>query len=301
MKRIVSISIGSSSRNHKVETEILGEEFVIERIGTDGDIRKAIQAIKELDGKVDMFGMGGIDIYLYGKRNKRYVLKSALPILRAAVKTHIVDGSGLKNTLERRVVRFVNDECNIPFMDKRILLVCGLDRFGMAESFEELGGKVTYGDLIFALGIKIPITSLRALHTVADILMPVVSRLPFKMLYPTGDNQNQNTPKYHEYYYNADIIAGDFIYIKKHAPLEMTGKIIITNTVTLDDIKLLKERGVKMLITSTPELNGRSFGTNVMEAVLLSLTNVKPDQVTPDIYEDLIAVSGFKHRVELLN
>ena len=40
MKRIVSISIGSSSRDHRVETEILGEQFQIERIGTDGDIKK---------------------------------------------------------------------------------------------------------------------------------------------------------------------------------------------------------------------------------------------------------------------
>ena len=99
--------------------------------------------------------MGGIDIYLYRKNSKRYILRSALPILRAAVKTPIVDGSGLKNTLERRVVQFVNDECGISLMDKKILLVCGLDRFGMAETLESLGGKVTYGDLIFALGIKI--------------------------------------------------------------------------------------------------------------------------------------------------
>ncbi|HZJ56929.1 MAG TPA: quinate 5-dehydrogenase [Clostridia bacterium] len=301
MKRIVSISIGSSTRDHRVETEILGNKFLIERIGTDGDIKKAIEIVKGLDGKVDVFGMGGIDLYLYGRRNKRYMLRAALPILKAAGNTPIVDGSGLKNTLERRVVRFVNDECNIPFKDKRVLLVCGMDRFGMAETFETLGSKVTYGDLIFALGVKIPINSLRGLHTIAGILMPVVSRMPFKFLYPTGENQNQNIPKYHEYYQNADIIAGDFIYIRKHIPLEMEGKIIITNTVTLDDISFLKERGIKMLITSTPELNGRSFGTNVIEAVFVSLANRGAQEVTPGAYEDLIKRSGFKHRVEMLN
>lgn len=301
MKKIVSISIGSSARDHKVEAEILGEEFQIERIGTNGDIEKAIRLIKDLDGKVDVFGMGGIDIYLYGRNNKRYILKSALPILNAAIKTPIVDGSGLKNTLERRVVRYVNDECKIPFKGKKVLLVCGLDRFGMAQTFEDLGAKVTYGDLIFALGIKIPIRSLRGLHVIADILMPVISRLPFKMLYPTGDSQNQNVPKYEKYYYDADIIAGDFIYIKKNMPRDMEGKSIITNTVTLEDIGFLKERGIKTLITSTPELRGRSFGTNVMEAVLLSLTGKEAREASPEIYEDLISKSGFKHRVEELN
>ncbi|KUJ90606.1 MAG: hypothetical protein XD37_1142, partial [Thermoanaerobacter thermocopriae] len=36
MKKVVSISIGSSTRNKTAEVEILGEKFVIERIGTDG-------------------------------------------------------------------------------------------------------------------------------------------------------------------------------------------------------------------------------------------------------------------------
>ena len=61
---MVSISLGSSQRNNRVETEILGEKFIIERIGTDGDMVKAIGLIRELDGKVDAFGMGGIDLYI---------------------------------------------------------------------------------------------------------------------------------------------------------------------------------------------------------------------------------------------
>jgi hypothetical protein len=64
MKRVVGISIGSSKRDHKVEAEFLGEKFLIERIGTDGDMNRAIEMIRELDGKVDAFGMGGIDLYL---------------------------------------------------------------------------------------------------------------------------------------------------------------------------------------------------------------------------------------------
>jgi hypothetical protein len=55
LKKVVSVSIGSSKRNHKVRVKIFGEEFTIERIGTDGDKRKAIELIKELDGKVDAF------------------------------------------------------------------------------------------------------------------------------------------------------------------------------------------------------------------------------------------------------
>ena len=53
MKRAVSISIGSSKRNKAVQVELLGEQVSIERIGTDGDMEKAAQLYRELDGKVD--------------------------------------------------------------------------------------------------------------------------------------------------------------------------------------------------------------------------------------------------------
>jgi len=64
MKRVVSISLGSSARDKKVEAEFLGERFLIERVGTDGSIEKAKRLLAELDGQVACFGMGGIDFYV---------------------------------------------------------------------------------------------------------------------------------------------------------------------------------------------------------------------------------------------
>jgi hypothetical protein len=104
MKRVVSVSLGSKRRDHTVETELLGEQFRIERIGTDGDLNEAVRIIRSLDGKVDAFGMGGIDLYIIAGKNK-YMLKDAVRLKEAAQETPIVDGSGLKNTLERRTVR----------------------------------------------------------------------------------------------------------------------------------------------------------------------------------------------------
>jgi len=59
MKRAVSISLGSSKRDKAVEVELLGQKVSIERIGTNGDMEKAAHLYKEMDGKVDAFGVGG--------------------------------------------------------------------------------------------------------------------------------------------------------------------------------------------------------------------------------------------------
>ena len=301
MKRIVSVSIGSSERDKKIETSILGEQFIIERIGTDGNINKAIEMIRELDGKVDAFGMGGIDLYLSGA-GKNFMIREAKKIKQAAATTPIVDGTWVKNTLEGEVISYLNSNRIIEFKGKKVLVTCAADRYRMAEKFADYGCDVVMGDLMFALNVPIPIKSLKAFRRVVDALLPIVALLPFRFLYPTGSKQNntKSKKKYSKYYNDADIIAGDFHYIKKHMPDKLPGKIIITNTVTEKDVEMLKNCGVNILVTTTPEFNGRSFGTNVIEAILVCMSGKKPEQLNADDFYDLIQQAGFKPRIEYL-
>lgn len=299
VRRVVSVSLGSSSRDHVAEAEFLGEKFRVERIGTDGDIARAIRLIKELDGKVDAFGMGGIDLYVRaGKR--RYVLRDAVPIARAAKVTPIVDGGGLKDTLERRVVRYLHENM-APFTGKTVLIPSAVDRFGMAETFAALGAKLLLGDLIFILNLPIAMTSLKQLDLVARAIAPIVCKLPFRWIYPVGEKQKRQRPRHVRYFAEASVIAGDFHFIRRYMPEQLDGKMIITNTVTADDIELLRRSGASILVTTTPELQGRSFGTNVMEGVLVCLSGKRPEDLTPRDYEELLDKIGFKPRIERLS
>ncbi|ADQ46888.1 hypothetical protein Calkro_2045 [Caldicellulosiruptor kronotskyensis 2002] len=301
MKRIVSVSIGSSKRNHKTKTKIMGIDFEIERIGTDGDIKKAIEIIKSLDGKVDAFGMGGIDIVLYGG-GKNYVIREAIPIKNAAQKTPLVDGTGVKNTFEKWVIKYLQDNNIIGFKDKTALVVCALDRYKLAEGLYEAGCKLLLGDALFALGIPLMIKSLKTFYYLAALLVPLIIKLPFSMLYPNDEKKEENPKKlkkYWKYFKVADIIAGDYKYIQKYMPDSLEGKIIITNTITKEDVQELKKRKLKMLVTTTPEFDGRSFGTNVVEAILVALTGKRLEDMSQEEIEKLIKEIDFKPRIEI--
>ncbi|MFZ5354812.1 MAG: quinate 5-dehydrogenase [Bacillota bacterium] len=302
MKHIVSISIGSSKRNHRMELEIAGENFIIERIGTDGDIQKAIAMVQELDGRIDAFGMGGIDVYLNAGKN-RYKIKDAMPIREAAKITPMVDGSGLKISLEKEVPRFIDE--NVERLNgKKVFVLPAIDRYAMAEGFEALGCELVLGDLMVALGINIPIKSLKTLDRIASIFAPIACRLPFEMLYPTGKEQNNDSNKagkIDKYFEEADIIAGDFHYIRQYMPANMHGKMIVTNTVTPDDIAWMEKCGISILVTSTPDFAGRSFGTNVIEALLVSLIKKDVEAITSNDYLKVLEDINFKPRVVYLN
>ena len=268
-KRVVSVSLGASRRDSVVQVELLGEEVVLDRRGTDGDFQKALRLIAELDGKVDAIGLGGIDLYLWAG-GRRYTIRDAKRLKEAARKTPVVDGSGLKHTLERRAVAQLAGL--IDWKSTKVLLPSAVDRFGLAEALHEAGAKVLYGDFIFALGLPIPLYSLSFLQKLAFVFLPVLTQLPFQLLYPIGEKQGKRAVDWRSRYYTwADLVAGDWHYIKRHMPDEMRGKMVLTNTTTEEDVAFLRERGVKRLITTTPRLNGRSFGTNVMEALLVAL------------------------------
>jgi len=297
VKRVVSVSLGSSSRDHRAVVELLGETFEVERIGMDGSIERATAKLRELDGKVDAIGLGGIDVYLYAGA-KRYALRDGLRLLRAVQHTPVVDGSGLKNTLEREAVRFVRDELGVPLAGTRVLMVSALDRFGMAQALVDAGADVLFGDFIFALDLDKPVRGLAEFEALAERYLPDACKLPFQFFYPTGKKHDRPPqPKYPEYYAEARMIAGDFHFMRQFMPERLDGKIVLTNTLTRRDVDELQRRGVERLVTTTPDFAGRSFGTNVLEAALLVLLGKRWDDVTPADYETLAAKLGLRPRV----
>ena len=295
IKEVVSVSIGSSKRDHEVEIELLGEQFKIRREGYDGDFEKAAARFAELDGHVAAMGMGGIDGYLRAD-GRRYFFRDAKRLVKGVHSTPVVDGSGLKGPVEGSTIEYLQGQHGLDFTGKKTLMTSAVDRWGMAEALQNAGTEQWFGDLFYALDMPIIIKRWSSLRTLVHILTPIVVQLPFSLLYPTGESQNE-LPKHNktaaELYEWADIIGGDWIYVRKYMPEDMRGKWIITNTTTPDDVKLCRERGVELLVTSTPRLNGRSFGTNVIEATMVALDNAK-GELSPERYRELLDSVGFK-------
>jgi hypothetical protein len=301
VKRIVSVSLGSSSRDHRSEIELLGERIALERIGMDGSLDRALQKLEELDGRVDAIGLGGIDVYLYAG-SKRFALRDGLRLLEAVKITPVVDGSGLKNTLERHAVRYLTEELGIALQGVPVLMVSALDRFGMAQALVAAGADVLFGDFIFALDLDKPVRGLAEFERLAERYLPDACKLPFQFFYPTGKKQDRPPqPKYPEYYAQARIVAGDFHFMRQFMPDRLDGKLVLTNTLTARDVEELRQRGVARLVTTTPDFGGRSFGTNVVEAALLALLGKRWNDVTEEDYTRLIAAAHLRPRVLELN
>jgi hypothetical protein len=301
MKRAVSISLGSSKRNKAVEVTLLGERVSIERIGTDGDMEVAAKKYQELDGKVDAFGVGGADLGVLVDK-KWYPLYSVKPMVRFVKETPLVDGTGLKSTLESKSATFLDAHIKdyINERGRKAFIMTGVDRWGMTQCFLDAGYECVFGDLMFSLGIPIALHSAKQLKTLASLLMPLAGRLPFEWIYPTGEKQDERKPKHADLFHWATVTAGDCHYIKRYMPDDMQGKVVVTNTTTPEDIALFKKVGVKYLITTTPVLEGRSFGTNMMESALIAISG-KKRPLTDAEYSELLTQLKFEPQIQELN
>jgi hypothetical protein len=241
-KQVISISLGSKTRDFKREFMLGNEKIIAERIGTDGDMEKYNELMLEYDGKVDAFGIGGTDLYLR-KGEDRFKIRDVWKKLIKGVKeTPMVDGGGIKSTVEGRIMQFVEEKLSEEVEENRTTLVMSaVDRWGMAESaweFVQHNKKlITFGDMIWGLQLGIPLHRMSTLKIVASILLPVVRNLPFSLLYPTGEKQEIHKPTKVKYFKEAKFIAGDFLFIKRNMPYEdMEGKVVVTNTTTEKDV-----------------------------------------------------------------
>lgn len=293
MKRAVSISLGSSKRDKSVTVNLNGVEILVERIGTDGDLDKARQMYLDLDGKVDAFGVGGVDLYLR-LDEREYPLHAALKLVSGVKQTPLCDGRGLKHTLERRVFGLAKPQLgDVRF--KQAFIPVAADRLGLAEAVSEVSERSVFGDLMVALGVPLPIYGIRNFKRVARVMLPIVSHFPMSMIF-YGSDGAEHKPKYVKYFEGSDLIAGDFLFMRKYMPKNLTGKTIVTNTTTEDNIALLKERGAKTVITTTPRFDGRSFGTNMNEAMLTAYAG-KGRRLNDAELNELIDTLGIKPTV----
>lgn len=274
-RRVVSVSLGSPSRDWDADLAELGVPLRIERRGVGRDYDAYTSRLRELDAdpSVAAIGLGGINRYLFAG-DRRVPLRRAEEMAGVVRRVPVCDGSQLKQHWEPHVVQETDRTGVLPLSGRRVLMVCAVDRWGMAAALVRAGATVILGDLMFGLGLPLPVRSLAGLEKLTRILLPFLcSRVPFEWLYPTGESRD--SPRFLRWYAWADVLAGDWKFIARHMPHGpgcLAGKAVLTNTTTPADVEALRERGAGLLITTTPSLGGRSFGTNAVEAAVCAMT-----------------------------
>lgn len=216
----------------------------------------------------------------------------------------------IKATLERWVVAQAARKVSGIFRYKKILFTSGIERYQLAAAMAEYGGELRFADPIVHIGLpSLPVPrSLEQLELYAATTLPITALLPYRLLHPVALGQEGYDPRAEGLFRWAEVIAGDFAFIRRFAPQDLRGKTIVTDDPSPTEIEDLRQRGVVTLVTMTPPFTGadgapapRPFvAADVLEAIVTAIQEASAQPGEAEVL-DFIAATGWGAHVQELN
>lgn len=301
MKHVLVIDL--SDRDEKATGTILGQKMEVHLVGCHGDFEKARQLIESYDGKVDAIGLDGLHTHLSLAGVTRP--HSAGSKLKAfAKKTPVVDGSGIRYSLESWSIILADRAQPGIFSKKRILMVPGLNHDTLVRAFFKHSSAIRYADpvLYFALPDFPGVGMQQIARRIASPTLEQLVDAPFRRIQPQPGSPG--TPRSTKPFEWADVLAGDIGAIRRYAPADLTHKTVVCEWASQEDLEDLKSRKVSIVVNLIPTLEGDGGldhrSSAMVEAALVATLANKDQPLTENTYLDLIADLSWQPTIHYL-
>jgi len=284
VKQVISINFGNSKDDYEFETEFLGQQFNIRRIGVNSDMEKAASLVLQWDKKAHAIGIDNIK-FPYSIGPKALVSKHDEKIkhLGEKIETPVTTGNALRDVSFEWALRFIDHKFTDYFKNAKVLFLSGMIHYKMAKVMEEYTENLTFADPLFENGISKFIHSVKNLESYADGTSELLEWLPTKRLASSVvPIKIWNRFILRKAMQKASIIVvpynNFYDYLQDTTLEELGGKTIITSTAYDERVEFLKERGVDVIIDTTPKILQKVVGPNVIEALILAALEKKTKQ-----------------------
>ena len=248
IKEVVQCQHRLVEARSRVEVELFGEPFRISREGTDGDMDAAGRALRRARRH-------GRRLRAWRHRPVPARGRPRLPLPRrqavpAPPCSRRRSSTGPGSRAPSRATSYVTwrEDLGLDLAGKRVLVTSAVDRWGMSRRFADAGCEMTYGDLLYALGVPIMIHDARharARRSTSSRRSPC--SCPFSWLYeaeadhepPRSKTDSRSTPSSTRTPTSSRATTST---CARYMPDDMSGKWVVTNTTTAEDVEFLRAR-----------------------------------------------------------
>lgn len=297
MKKVVSVSLGPDNLDYKFRTKFLGQNFEVERLGTNRDKRAAGQLVRELRDQADAIGLGMVaDHHSVG--TSHFIQKSTRKLEQLAGGVPVTTGARLREIVQEWSVRTAQTDCGSIFNNAKVLFLSGTVNYRMASVMSEFTQNLSFADPVLQLGVPNILNSLRALELYAAGSDPLRKYAPGNALLPSlppGKYLNQFILK--KAVRDAHVVVAPYHQLERYELPELCGKIILTSTVSPARLEALKDKGVRMVIDCSIQLFKHTVGLNVVEAMIVAALGKGPEEILHDDYLEIFTDLELKPRI----
>ncbi len=285
MKKVVTVTLGSSKQDFSFETDFLGQRFEVTRLGADDDTGKAWELMRRHQASADAIGLGEVgDHFQVGQRT--LVNKETRRLLNVVTRVPATTGATLRRLLQVRAVRRVQNELGRYFDNNLVLFLNGMRNWDMAAAMADYTPNLFFADALLQTGAPTMLTSLEQLELFAKGI-GFLSGKPRELL--EGALSRFKAARVAAEVGNCHVVVGTFAELKAVGNRRnLEGKTLITSAVDDERLAFFAKCKVNLVIDVSPKLFERVVGTNVIEAMILAALETTPDQLSDDDFGEII-------------
>jgi predicted amino acid dehydrogenase len=295
MKKVVTVSLGTSQQDFTFHTNFLGHAFEVQRLGADNDMGKAWELMRRQQASADAIGLGEVGDHYHVGQDTR-INKETQRLLNVVTRVPATTGATLRRLLQVRAVRHVQNELGHYFNNNLVLFMSGMRNYDMAAALSDYTPNLKFADALAQTGTPAMLTSLMQLELYAKGSDWALSGRPGEMLEAALGNFKRS--RIATEVGKAHVIVGTFHELKEvGTSRNLAGKTIITSAVDDTRMAFFKQCKVNLVVDVSPQLFDRVVGTNVIEAMILAALGKPPESVSDDDLLEIIDELDIKPRL----
>ena len=295
MKKVLTVTLGSSKQDFEFTTDFLGQVFSVKRMGADDDTGKAWELMRRQQASVDAIGLGEIgDHYQVGLRT--VVNKETHRLLNVVTRVPATTGATLRRLLQVRAVRYVQKELGNYFNNNLILFLSGMRNYDMAVALSDYSKNLSFADALFQTGAPAMLTSLEQLELYAKGSEWMLNGRPGEFL--EASLSGFKSSRIAGVVAKSHVIIGTFAEIKAVGnATNLAGKTLITSAVDDERMAFFTKCKVNLVVDVSPKLFEKVVGINTIEAMILAALEKSTSEVSDDDFEEILNELDIKPRL----
>lgn len=295
MKKVLTVTLGSSKQDFEFKTKFLGQDFSVRRMGADDDTGKAWELLRRQQNNVDAVGLGEIgDHYQVGLRT--VVNKETHRLMNVVTRVPVTTGATLRRLLQVRAVRHVQKELGNYFNNNLILFLSGMRNYDMAVALSDYSKNLSFADALFQTGAPAMLGSLEQLELFAKGSEFMLSGRPGEILEASlvGFKNNRISSAVTK----SHVIVGTFHELEVVGKLtSLEGKTLITSAVDEERLAFFTKCKVNLVVDVSPKLFEKVVGVNTLEAMILAALGKGKEEVSDDDFNEILQELDIKPRL----
>ncbi|MES2950975.1 MAG: saccharopine dehydrogenase NADP-binding domain-containing protein [Pseudomonadota bacterium] len=295
MKKVVTVTLGSSKQDFEFKTQFLGRSFSVRRMGADQDTGKAWELMRRQQATADAIGLGEIpDHYQVGLRT--VINKETQRLTNVVTRVPVTTGATLRRMLQVRAVRYVQKELGHYFNNNLVLFLSGMRNYDMAVAMSDYTKNLSFADALFQTGAPTMLGSLEQLELYAKGSKYMLQGKSGQMLEAAMSGFKNRMV--------ADVVAKSHVIVGTFAELKavsnatnLEGKTIITSAVDDERQAFFTKCKVNLVIDVSPKLFPEVVGINTIEAMILAALEKPQEEVSDDEFDEILNELDIKPRL----